>query len=126
MPRHLEDRIQGMSNRVYSTEHGQICRACQQPQDRCQCQTNRRQQVLGDGRVRISRETKGRKGKGVTLIRGLAMNANELDQLGRQLKQLCGSGGAVKQDTIEIQGDHREKVMAFLQQRGIDAKLSGG
>lgn len=80
----------------------------------------------GDGNVKVRRETKGRKGKGVSLIEGLAMNAAELEALAKQLKTRCGSGGAVKNGIIEIQGDHRPVIIEFLKARGIAAKLAGG
>lgn len=81
--------------------------------------------VRGD-KVRVRRETKGRKGKGVCLIEGLAMTTAELDALAKQLKTRCGSGGAVKNGVIEIQGDHRPAIVEFLNSKGITAKLAGG
>ena len=75
--------------------------------------------------MRIRRETKGRKGKGVTLIDGLALPAGEMEVLARQLKNKCGSGGTVKEGIIEIQGDHRSTVQEFLQQVGYKTKLAG-
>jgi|SRR5882672_5961836 len=79
-----------------------------------------------DGWVRVSRETKGRKGKGVTLVSGLRMAPEQLEELCRALKQRCGAGGGVKAGIIEVQGDHREVVLAELQARGFKAKLAGG
>jgi translation initiation factor 1 len=76
--------------------------------------------------VRIGRETKGRKGAGVTIIRGLALNADELKQLAGELKKKCGSGGTVKGSSIEIQGDHRQLLFAEMDGRGFKAKLAGG
>ncbi|WP_363323534.1 stress response translation initiation inhibitor YciH [uncultured Pseudoteredinibacter sp.] len=80
----------------------------------------------GDGIVRIMRETKGRKGKGVTLITGLQMEAAELKKLAKRLKQLCGTGGSVKDFVIEIQGDQREVIKAELEKQGHTVKLAGG
>ena len=80
---------------------------------------------MGDGKVRVSRESKGRKGKGVTLISGLALNETELKNLARQLKQLCGSGGSVKNGVIEIQGEHREKLVTELCRLGHKALQTG-
>jgi translation initiation factor 1 len=80
----------------------------------------------GDGIVRVSRETKGRKGKGVTVITGVPLPPAELKALSRQLKQACGSGGTVKNGTIEIQGDHRDRLVAELKQRGFTVKRAGG
>lgn len=108
---------------VYSTDQGRTCPDCEQAIDQCQCQQN---QVVGDGNVRIMLETKGRKGKGVTLITGLAMTLDEMKKLGKQLKAQCGTGGSVKDSHIEIQGDNREKIKALLEKQGIRAKLSGG
>ena len=82
--------------------------------------------VVGNGEVKVRRETKGRKGKGVTLIDGLALNASELKILAKTLKQACSTGGAVKNGVIELQGEHREKVVLLLKNKGITARLSGG
>jgi translation initiation factor 1 len=76
--------------------------------------------------VRVSRETKGRKGKGVTVVKGLELSVDDLRRLARELKQACGSGGTIKQDTIEIQGDHRDRVVEELARRGYAAKRAGG
>jgi translation initiation factor 1 len=76
--------------------------------------------------VRVSRETKGRKGKGVTLIKGLALDTPALAQLGKQLKAACGSGGTVKDGVIEIQGDHCEQVIENLKNQGWVVKRAGG
>ena len=77
-------------------------------------------------RVRVSRETKGRRGKGVTIVTGVELPADELKRLAKELKQACGSGGTIKADTIEIQGDHRDRVVEELGRRGYTAKRSGG
>ncbi len=79
-----------------------------------------------DGRVRVARETRGRKGKGVTLVTGLALAPDQLDALCRQLKQRCGAGGSVKHGVIELQGDQRDTVLAELKARGFDARQAGG
>jgi translation initiation factor 1 len=80
----------------------------------------------GDGIVRIRRETKGRKGAGVSLIEGVSLAEAELTALAKRLKQVCGSGGAIKNGLIEIQGDHREKLKAELEKQGFKVKLAGG
>lgn len=80
----------------------------------------------GDGIVRIRRETKGRKGKGVTTVTGVPLDDTELKTLAKQLKNLCGSGGTLKNGVIEIQGDHRQAVQAELEKRGMTVKLAGG
>lgn len=82
--------------------------------------------VKTDGIVRIKRETKGRKGKGVTTISGLAMSDDELKALCSKLKKQCGTGGALKDGIIEIQGDNRDKIKATLEQLGHTVKLAGG
>jgi len=80
----------------------------------------------GDGVVRVSRQTKGRKGKGVTLINGVPLAGDELKNLAKQLKQKCGSGGTVKNGVIEIQGDHRDTVVAELSKQEWTVKKAGG
>lgn len=76
--------------------------------------------------VRVSRETKGRNGKSVTVIRGLALDPAALEQIGRQLRTACGSGGTVKDGVIEVQGDHCERVMDLLKAQGRTVKRAGG
>ena len=76
--------------------------------------------------MRLHRETKGRKGKGVTLITGLALADTELKKLAKELKQRCSTGGAIKQGVIEIQGDQRKTLQQLLQDKGYQVKLSGG
>jgi translation initiation factor 1 len=77
-----------------------------------------------DGIVRVFRDKSGRRGKIVTIVRGLP--AAELAAKASELKRLCGSGGAVKDGAVEIQGDHREKVAARLKSLGYVVKLAGG
>jgi translation initiation factor 1 len=77
-------------------------------------------------RVRVGREVAGRAGKGVTVITGLPLDAAQLDELGARLKKLCGAGGAVKDGRIELQGDHRDRLVAELCRLGFEAKRSGG
>jgi len=76
--------------------------------------------------VRISRQTKGRKGKGVTVITGVPLDGDELRDLARLLKKRCGSGGTVRDGTIEIQGDQRDALVPELQLRGWTVKKAGG
>jgi translation initiation factor 1 len=80
----------------------------------------------GDGIVRVGRETKGRKGKAVTLITGVPLSLAELKRLARELKARCGCGGTVKDGVIEIQGDHRDKLIEALKSKGWSVKSSGG
>jgi translation initiation factor 1 len=109
---------------VYSTEHGRICPECGKPAASCRC-GQKRAASRGDGIVRIGRETKGRKGKGVTTISGVPLDAAGLQALAQDLKKRCGSGGAVKDGVIEIQGDHRALLLEALAKRW-PTKLSGG
>jgi translation initiation factor 1 len=81
---------------------------------------------VSQARVRVGREVAGRGGKGVSVISGLPLAGAELEALGTRLKKLCGAGGAVKDGTIEIQGDHRDRLVAELQKLGFEAKRSGG
>ncbi len=76
--------------------------------------------------MRVARETKGRKGKGVTVVTGLGLPAEELKELAARLKRICGSGGTVKDGAIEIQGDHRDRVVEELTRAGYAAKRAGG
>ncbi len=110
---------------VYSTDSGRMCPLCRQPVTACQCSSAKPRPVT-DGIVRVSRETKGRAGKGVTLVKGLALDDAALIALGKQLKTACGSGGTVKDGVIEVQGDHCERVMALLQAKGLKVKRAGG
>jgi translation initiation factor 1 len=80
----------------------------------------------GDGVVRVSHQTKGRGGKSVTLIKGLALDPIALALLGKQLRTACGSGGTVKDGVIEVQGDHCELVIEALKKHGHHAKRAGG
>jgi len=113
------------SGPVYSTEQGRMCPVCGHAVASCTCRRDK-PAARGDGIVRISRETKGRKGKGVTLVSGLPLAADALRKLAGQLKQKCGSGGTVKEGVIEIQGDHRDPLMEELKKQGYTVKRAGG
>jgi translation initiation factor 1 len=116
-----------MSGRlVYSTDGGRMCPTCRQPLTACACAAQAAAKPVGNGQVRVSRETKGRAGKGVTLVRGLPLDAAALAALGKQLRAACGSGGTVKDGVIEIQGDHCERVMSHLSAAGFSPKRAGG
>lgn len=108
---------------VYSTEAGRMCPACRQPIAACACQA--RPAPVGDGVVRVSRQSKGRGGKTVTLVKGVALDAVALALLGKQLRAACGSGGTVKDGVIEVQGDHCDLVMATLAGLGHAPKRAG-
>ena len=102
------------SRLVYSTDSGRIKEA------------SVAQSIETDGIVRIRSETKGRKGKGVSLVSGLALGEAALKTLAKQLKQKCSTGGTIKEGIIEIQGDHRDTLKAELEKLGHIVKLAGG
>ena len=110
---------------VYSTDGGRMCPSCRRPIAQCACAVAR-PAAPSDGIVRVSRETKGRGGKAVTLVKGLQLDAAMLAALGRQLKAACGCGGTVKDGVIEVQGDHCERVIEFLRAQGRTVKRAGG
>lgn len=102
-------------NLVYSTDGGRVETKKVQPA-----------RPKTDGIIRIRRETKGRKGKGVTTLSGMDMDATQIKALCSELKKMCGTGGAVKDAIIEIQGDNRDKIKLALEKRGYTVKLAGG
>ena len=109
---------------VFSTEQGRMCPDCRQPLTDCRC--GEAQAPAGDGVVRISRETKGRKGKGVTLITGIPLAGAELKAYAKLLKACCGTGGTVKDGVVEIQGDQRDTLVLLLREKGWTVKRAGG
>lgn len=111
-----------LSRRVYSTDQGDLRG---QTESDLQARDRARLDAL-DGIVRIKRETAGRKGKGVTTVHGVPLEEKALKTLAQALKKRCGSGGALKEGVIEIQGDHREVLRAELEKRGFSVKLAGG
>lgn len=113
------------SGLVYSTVGGRHCPQCRRPALECIC-SHKSQVPGGDGIVRIRRETKGRGGKAVTVITGLPGTPEQLKQIGKELKQLCGTGGSAKDGQIEIQGDKRDPCRTALEAKGYLVKLSGG
>ena len=110
---------------LYSTEFGKGCPTCGKPIAQCVCRNNR-QDTPHDGIVRVGRQTKGRKGSGVTVITGILLDGQALKKFAKQLKQKCGTGGTVKPGVIEIQGDHRDSLMKELSRLGYTVKQSGG
>ncbi len=102
------------SRLVYSTETGRVKETTQTASP-----------LSADGIVRIHRETKGRKGNGVSLIKGLALDEKALKLLAKTLKQKMGVGGSVKQGVIEIQSDQREKLKTLLEAMDYTVKLAG-
>lgn len=111
----MSDWKDQLSQMVYSTDSGRI-----EPEEEPE------QIPEGDGIVRLKRETKGRKGKGVTIVTGLALPKDELKTFAKKLKQQCGVGGSVKDYDIELQGDQRDSIEAYLKAQGYKVKRSGG
>lgn len=109
---------------VYSTDSGRHCPECRQPIDACICKQTA--VPAGDGIARVRRETKGRGGKTVTAVSGVPLAEDALKELASALKRRCGTGGALKDGVIEIQGDHVELLLEELAKRGFKAKKSGG
>lgn len=103
-----------------------MCPLCRRPLAQCQCKKTALSTPSADGFVRLRKETKGRKGKGVTLIEGLALEEAALNALVKTLKNKCGSGGTIKDGLVEIQGDHRQMLYVYLQEQGYKVKLAGG
>lgn len=110
---------------VYSTELGRVCPGCGHSALKCCC-SKAKTEAVGDGIVRISRQTKGRKGAGVCIITGLSVDEAALKKIGQDLKKKCGTGGTIKNGVIEIQGDHRDLLVTALTQLGFKTKLAGG
>ena len=110
---------------VYSSQSGRMCQHCGRPADDCVCRKSPRI-ARGDGIVRVRREVKGRRGKTVTTISGVPLPDDELKALAGELKRSCGTGGSAKDGVIEIQGDHRDNLIASLEQRGYTVKCAGG
>ena len=99
---------------VYSTDIGRI-------------KTKKHTSVTAsDGFALVRRETKGRKGKGVVTISGLGLDADKLKALAKKLKKICGTGGTVVKEVIEIQGDKREEIKTILEKEGYKVKFIGG
>jgi translation initiation factor 1 len=110
---------------IYSTEHGNMCPGCQQPEAQCVCTAGSAPRSR-DGVVRVGRETKGRKGSGVTVVTGVPLDEAGLARLCADLKRKCGSGGTVKDGIIEIQGEHRDTLVKELAKEGWTVKRVGG
>jgi translation initiation factor 1 len=110
---------------VYSTDRGRVCSGCGWPADNCQCSSSRSQTnaaVPSRLVAKLRMEKKGRGGKSVTVVYDLPQNTAFLKELCQELKRACGTGGAVVDDTIEVQGDLRDRVREILQRRGMVVK----
>lgn len=105
---------------VYSTDTGRLCPDCGQPVSQCQCKSQ--QGPVGDGIVRLQRQTKGRNGKPVTVISGLPLTPTEMKPVAKRLKSRCAVGGTVENDTIIIQGDKRDLIKSELESMGYKVK----
>ncbi len=114
------------SRLVYSTDSGRLCPQCHRAIAECVCGKAPGAAEIGDGIVRLQRQTKGRGGKAVTLVTGLSLPPEELKTLAKALKQKCGVGGAIKSGVIEIQGDQREVLKPELETRGYQVRIAGG
>ncbi len=101
-----------------------MCPDCRQALAACSCRSPAL--PTGDGVVRVSHETKGRGGKGVTVVKGVLLDALALGVLGKHLKAACGTGGTVKDGVIEVQGDHVARAMELLRAKGFTVKRAGG
>ena len=121
---------------VYSSEHGRVCPSCGRSETRCNCRgkgararIKAREEAdaakASDGIVRVGLSTNGRRGKIVSTVTGVAVDADELQALAAELKRRCGTGGALKDGVIEIQGDHRDTLVEELEKRGFKVKRSG-
>jgi len=126
VPAHDLARKGSAGGLVYSTEGGRMCPVCRQPVGACSCRAAAQRVPAGDGVVRVSRESKGRGGKVVTLVRGVLLEAAAQAALGKRLRTACGTGGTVKDGVVELQGDHVARVIELLTLEGHKVKRAGG
>lgn len=110
---------------VYSSGRGRMCPGCSRPIEECICVRETPARPV-DRVVRVRRESKGRGGKTVTVISGVPLDAEGIRVLAGDLKRLIGTGGAIRENTIEIQGDQVERIMVELKSRGFTVKRAGG
>ena len=110
---------------IYSTGIGSLCPNCRRALKECVCPKGA-PGTSPMSSVRVGREVKGRAGKGVTTVTGLPLPGVEIEALARELKKRCGSGGTVRSGIIEIQGEHRDTIVAELKKLGWPAKKAGG
>lgn len=108
---------------VYSTDRGRICERCGWPRHDCKCSPGAGDEPIPSRVIaKLRMEKKGRGGKTVTVVYDLPRNGAFLKELCQELKRGCGTGGAVVDDTVELQGDLRDRVRALLVQRGVTVK----
>jgi translation initiation factor 1 len=100
-----------------------LCPKCHQLKKTCTCKP---EEPSKSTVVRVGRETKGRRGKGVTTVSDLPLDENGLTELAAKLKTRLGTGGTVKDGRIEIQGDQRDRIAAELERMGYRVKRAGG
>ena len=121
---------------VYSSEHGRVCPECGRRETRCKCRGKGARARIkaretadavkaSDGIVRVGRSTKGRRGKIVSTVTGVPVDASELQNLAAGRQRRCGTGGALKDGVIELQGDHRDTLVEELEKRGFKVKRAG-
>jgi translation initiation factor 1 len=105
---------------VYSTGVGRVCPGCGWPSADCKCSSRRKVEAPVSDRVvaKLRLEKKGRGGKTVTVVYDLPQNTDFLRGLAQELKRLCGTGGAVSENTVELQGDLRDRVREYLEKKG--------
>jgi translation initiation factor 1 len=115
----MKEYDSGGARLIYSTSSGSICPECGRPIRECICNEMKKEAIPSTpGVFKIFYDTKGRKGKGMTLIKGLPLSETGLLNLAKGLKQKFGTGGSVKDYTIELQGDHREEAAQELKKLG--------
>ena len=117
------------SRLVFSTDKGRVCPDCGRPVKKCVCKRKKSESTAdaaSDGVIRLRREKKGRKGKTVTTVSGFQVGTDDLKQIASSLKNICGTGGSVKDGVIIIQGDHRPAIQKELQEQGFSVKSAGG
>ena len=107
---------------VYSSAAGRICRGCGQPERGCKCGQGASEAIPTRPVAKLRMEKAGRGGKTVTVVFGLPNNAAFLKELSQELKRACGTGGTATEDGVELQGDLRERVRAYLLGKGFRVK----
>jgi len=108
---------------VYSTDAGRVCPGCGWPVRDCKCSTSSPDEKIPKRIVaKLRVEKSGRSGKTVTVVAGLPRNAAFLKTLGQELKRACGTGGTVLEDSVELQGDLRDRIRSVLQEKGYSVK----